>query len=315
MPIKNTRKKNIDKSKKSQSVTIDIKNIVDIYKKTYQEISKLNNTQLSKLQDQYWDPKDSIYNFLSQFIEKVILNYEIDVKIKIMTEIKGIKYFESKSKSKDACMSQYKNISKLGAGAYGTAYLGTKNNNNYVIKAIDVYNDENKNNLNDIKTEIETLKQMSKLGISPKYHTHYFCKKVKGSQVYTVFIVMDYMDTGTLSNYLQENPKGLTADLKKQIKDKLAIMHKNGYIHDDLHEGNILLNRENSKLKLYIADFGLSKSLESQIDKVRNEFDQMKSYDKNNIQYLLKQKSKGLYNFKTLTIDQMITKKLIKIKL
>ncbi len=72
-------------------------------------------------------------------------------------------------------------------------------------------------------------------------------------------IVMEYMEKGSLVDYLVENK--LTSLQQKQIALDIArglqYLHKNGLVHCDLHSANILLT---SECRAKITDFGLAKT-------------------------------------------------------
>ena len=85
-------------------------------------------------------------------------------------------------------------------------------------------------------------------------------------------MVIQYANKGDLHNYLTLNFKELTWEDKLSIlidiaKDLIKI-HQAGYIHCDLHCGNILQHKEESWLdflKSYIADLGLSRKNEEYV--------------------------------------------------
>ena len=94
---------------------------------------------------------------------------------------------------------------------------------------------------------------------------------------------MDYMNRGSLTDYMEANNlKVLPNKYVKQIITKLEKMHAAGYIHDDLHTGNILVNEpKRGQLEFYISDFGLSNKLTAKLeDETKNLYDTLK-YDGN----------------------------------
>ncbi|RGB27710.1 kinase-like domain-containing protein [Rhizophagus diaphanus] len=72
-------------------------------------------------------------------------------------------------------------------------------------------------------------------------------------------IIMQYADGGDLHNYLQNNFKNITWEDKLTILLEISrgvdCIHKENYIHRDLHSGNILLVNG----KWHIGDLGLSR--------------------------------------------------------
>jgi tRNA A-37 threonylcarbamoyl transferase component Bud32 len=55
-------------------------------------------------------------------------------------------------------------------------------------------------------------------------------------------------------------------------------MHDNGFLHNDLHGGNVLVNKRNGKFEFYISDFGLIKNMkEEKNDNLDNELKYFKA--------------------------------------
>lgn len=81
------------------------------------------------------------------------------------------------------------------------------------------------------------------------------------------YYVMDYMNRGSLQDYMDANDmKVLPEKYIQQIIAKLDKMHEAGYIHDDLHTGNILVNEpRKGQLEFYISDFGLSNKMTAKL--------------------------------------------------
>ena len=78
---------------------------------------------------------------------------------------------------------------------------------------------------------------------------------------------MEYIEGETLSSYMKT--KVVSKNLKKKIKNVLDKLHKNGFVHLDVHGGNIMIGK---KGKVYLIDFGFSKTVE---DHLETEFNQL----------------------------------------
>ncbi|NWS27790.1 PAK3 kinase, partial [Polioptila caerulea] len=80
-----------------------------------------------------------------------------------------------------------------------------------------------------------------------------------------LWLVMEYMDGGTLSDVIYETrmSEGEIAAVSRECLQGLDFLHSNHVIHRDLKSLNILLRTDGSvKLDQYIlADFGLSAQL------------------------------------------------------
>jgi len=73
------------------------------------------------------------------------------------------------------------------------------------------------------------------------------------------YIVMAYVDGGTLSQLIKVSPEGLPLDIVVQIATEISsaldYAHSQGIVHRDVKPGNILFDKEGHA---YLADFGLA---------------------------------------------------------
>src|SRR4051812_46316569 len=81
-------------------------------------------------------------------------------------------------------------------------------------------------------------------------------------------MVMQYIKNGNMSQYLRSNYNKLSLKNKLfllyRIAQGLSDIHSKGYIHKDLHSGNILSHNVYS---CYITDLGLCKPVGEQDEK------------------------------------------------
>jgi len=72
------------------------------------------------------------------------------------------------------------------------------------------------------------------------------------------YIVMAYLQGGTLSDRIQQGPMSLSEVLAitSQIADALDFAHNQGIIHRDIKPSNVMLDKQGNG---YLADFGLAK--------------------------------------------------------
>ena len=97
---------------------------------------------------------------------------------------------------------------------------------------------------------------MGDLGIGPKIYDYYTCYD---NSVLQVYILMEYMNGGTLKDWILKN--NFTKQHRKEILDKIEKLHTHDIVHNDLHSENILVKEVNGKPEFYIADFGLGLTL------------------------------------------------------
>jgi serine/threonine protein kinase len=82
------------------------------------------------------------------------------------------------------------------------------------------------------------------------------------------FIVMRYVETGTLKELLGEPLElRLTADIIGQIGRALEYAHEQGIVHRDVKPSNVLMGRDRWTL---LADFGLARMVESSVQLTRS---------------------------------------------
>ncbi|GBC06418.1 hypothetical protein RclHR1_06810007 [Rhizophagus clarus] len=153
--------------------------------------------------------------------------------------------------------SQFTNFKEIAKGGFGTIYKASWEENQYGIVAIKRFSNS-RNVSKDFLNEVT-------------FYQRYYDKFKHIIEYYGItqdsitkehMIVMEYADGGDLHNYLQNNFNNIT------WKDKLAIIldiskglnsiHKENFIHRDLHSGNILLKTNPYGQKWKIGDLGLS---------------------------------------------------------
>src|SRR2546421_1554869 len=97
--------------------------------------------------------------------------------------------------------------------------------------------------------------------ISNLHHAHILPALDYGEQEPWHYLVMPYIENGTLRERLMDGPLTLeeSGALLEQIAGALQFAHNEGIIHRDIKPSNILMRDDHYT---YLADFGLAKSLE-----------------------------------------------------
>jgi serine/threonine protein kinase len=80
---------------------------------------------------------------------------------------------------------------------------------------------------------------------------------VGGTEAHPFFVVSKYIEGGTLTQRIKDDPPGIieAAELVIAVADTLHYAHRQGLVHRDIKPSNILLDRAG---KPFVADFGLA---------------------------------------------------------
>ena len=152
----------------------------------------------------------------------------------------------------------YEMLDDLGEGIFGSVKLGVekKTKERVAIKIIK----KNKTKPSDIelvRTEIDVMKLC--------HHPNVVHLLDHFENAEYIFIVMEYIRGGRLTDYMKEKKFNFTEKRAAEIIYQIAIgvkyLHKYGIIHRDLKPDNIMLTEASDKGQIKIMDFGLSKIL------------------------------------------------------
>ena len=148
----------------------------------------------------------------------------------------------------------YKNIEKVGKGAFGIVYKAFELNSgrNVAIKQISINKNKDRN---ELFKEIDLLKNIHHTNIV-EYYNYYKDED-------NIYIVMEYLNGGTLKNYINENKENITENdariIIKQLLHALSYLHYTCDIcHRDIKPENVMLNEKNNISLIKLVDFGLS---------------------------------------------------------
>ena len=165
---------------------------------------------------------------------------------------------ESSNTSLAEINDQYELIKSIGKGGMGEVFLANEKNTSkqFAIKILHSDLSEDAAALKRFEQEIETASRLNHANLVSIYDHG---KTFDGSP----FLVMDYIQGTTLSEWLQENNDLSTLDAINffiQICEGLKEAHSKGVLHRDLKPSNILIQHGEGQLPVIkLADFGIAR--------------------------------------------------------
>jgi serine/threonine protein kinase len=150
-------------------------------------------------------------------------------------------------------LERFKLLRQIGRGGMGEVYLAQDPNRNSTV-AIKLLRAGLARHRRSVRFFLKEASHASKLS-----HPHILPVWEHSSA--PPYLVMPFIERGSLSNWLRQNPAlgpDQICELMLQICSALVYAHRKGIIHRDLKPSNILIDASN---QLYVADFGLALSL------------------------------------------------------
>ncbi len=149
---------------------------------------------------------------------------------------------------------------RLGAGAFGSVYKAYDNiNDSYValkISAVDPTHQELR-----LRNEVDKAHNLCHKNIA-RYETCYTFATLSGD---IDVAVMRYYEDGSLDNFLRRGNLSYEErnNILTQLLEGIAYLHSHDIIHRDLKPQNVLMVHHAGRYIPKIADFGISKQLDS----------------------------------------------------
>src|SRR5205085_8122592 len=159
-------------------------------------------------------------------------------------------------------LGNYEVVRRIRVGGMGAVYEGkqrTAFDRRVAIKVI----------LGDYATDPEMRRRFAREArtIARLHHPHILPLIEFGEAQGVLFLVMPFIDGGTLTSHLRRSLPDLAevAAIYQQLLDAVEYAHDEGLIHRDIKASNVLLElRRSGPPYVYLADFGLVRTLRSE---------------------------------------------------
>jgi serine/threonine protein kinase/ligand-binding sensor domain-containing protein len=153
-------------------------------------------------------------------------------------------------------LGPYRILEQIGRGGMATVYKAyhPAMDRHVAVKVLPAHFMQDPNFVVRFEREARTIARLEHPHILP---VHDYGEAPEG----TTYLVMRYIEAGTLSSRLKQGPLPLTEvlNLFSQIGDALAYAHEQGVIHRDLKPSNVLVDPRG---QAFLTDFGLAKMVE-----------------------------------------------------
>jgi serine/threonine protein kinase len=156
-------------------------------------------------------------------------------------------------------LGNYDIIRRIRVGGMGAVYEGrqrTAFDRRVAIKVI----------LGDYATDPDMRRRFAREAktVARLHHPHILALIEFGDEQGILYLVMPFIDGGTLTSYLRHNLPSLgeVATIYEQVLDAVECAHDHGLIHRDIKSSNVLLElHRNTPPYAYLADFGLVRTV------------------------------------------------------
>uniref|UniRef100_F6WS34 Protein kinase domain-containing protein n=1 Tax=Ciona intestinalis TaxID=7719 RepID=F6WS34_CIOIN len=153
----------------------------------------------------------------------------------------------------------FEKIRMVGKGAFGTAVLYKKKDDNSLVVLKEI-------NMSELNSQERQMAMNETRVLAMLNHPNIICYYDTFEDNGVLMIEMEYADDGTLAQFLAKSESAIEEkkifSMFSQIVSGLAHMHDQKVLHRDLKTANIFLTKEGV---VKIGDFGVSKVISSRI--------------------------------------------------
>lgn len=238
---------------------ISIKQVEEVVRKADAEISKSELKRGARYADKIsWQPNQKkLLRIVVMLIDHVLNTDETHDPTPSIWKRYGFKVRRppAKSSNKTACIDG-EILKFVGAGAFGKAYLVRRNDKTVVVK-VEELSANRMHRLERFIKSVEVTKAAGEMKVGPAIYDAYACYH---NRKHTFVIVMEYIDGPTIRDWSTTATKDELKRAGAILKDKLARLHKIGFIHGDIaNPENSIVVIKNGQLKDVVPiDYGIS---------------------------------------------------------
>jgi hypothetical protein len=256
--MKKTKSKKLKQHNKTKKiketknkVNLNLKKVIELYKKEFDKLSKLSNEKFKKEQNKVNDlPKIPEEELLTNAIHQIVDTKNTKASIE---EIKKLaKEFNPKQKKIHQCLEGITNIKKLtleeNEWKMSTNYSGIKKGKKVFIKVIKLKNVSNWR-YKKIKNDLELTMKANKLDVVVKINDVFVCKD--NDHEYKLFIIKDFIESESLTKYTKK--KKLTKKQKADLKKLIDKCFANQILLEWLSSDKILVVKKGESLKFLFS--------------------------------------------------------------
>ncbi len=159
------------------------------------------------------------------------------------------------------CLEDWLVQQKLGEGKFGSVYqVCAKGFINepcpFIVKVIPIRDSDQA-----FLKEVELSRLLGGKGISRAFRTAFICSQTEGGHGRLGFIVLQRYDISLLELLNERLDEIDKRNVTRLLSDKVADLHRLGYVHHDIHQGNVMvnINTQGQPRDVVLIDFGRAK--------------------------------------------------------
>ncbi|MHB9138897.1 MAG: serine/threonine-protein kinase [Victivallaceae bacterium] len=198
--------------------------------------------------------KNRLFNVILEKI-KLAHHYQLNNLVRNISSHVEEKLFDRLRNS----FPDYEIIREIGKGATGIVILARRQEKYYALKLLrrELHDSQSgKEQINRFLVEAEVMSQIEHPNVVRIFESGF------SSDGQMPYILMEYIDGGTLKDYISRNAFSFTRKIKiiLQLCDALDIVHKCGILHRDIKPANVMMQKS---LSAKLSDFGIARTIGS----------------------------------------------------